>query len=70
MYTQEEEVKEKRISRFASPYEEPMAEKPISVRLPLKLDEYVRSLPNRTEWLREAIAAKKNQEDEQKVKNG
>ncbi len=47
-----------------------MAEKPISVRLPLKLDEYVRSLPNRTEWLREAIAAKKNQEDEQKVKNG
>ena len=35
-----------------------MAEKPVAVRLAKELDAYVRSLPNKTEWLREAIAEK------------
>lgn len=43
-------------------YDEPMAEKPISVRLSKIEDAYVRSLPNRTEWLREAIAEKRQRE--------
>jgi hypothetical protein len=34
----------------------PIAEKPISVKLAKNLDAYVRSLPDRTEWLRKAIA--------------
>lgn len=32
------------------------------VRLPLELDAYVRSLPNKAEWLREAIAEKYERE--------
>ena len=39
-------------------YGEAMAEKPVAVRLAKELDAYVRSLPNKTEWLREAIAEK------------
>lgn len=35
---------------------EKVAKQAIAVKLPLDLDEYVRSLPNRAEWLREAIA--------------
>lgn len=31
---------------------------PISVGLPPDLDEYVRNLPNRSEWLRQAIREK------------
>lgn len=45
-------------TRFKARYREPMARKPVSVILPVDKDEYVRSLPNRTEWLREAIAEK------------
>ena len=37
--------------------DEPVAEQPISVKLPLSIDSFVRNLPNRTEWLRRAIAA-------------
>ncbi len=37
-------------------YGKAMAKKPVSVILPLELDEYVRSQPNRAEWLRQAIA--------------
>ena len=33
-----------------------MASRPISVRLPLDVDEKVRAIPNRTEFLRKAIA--------------
>ncbi|MGL4621467.1 MAG: hypothetical protein ACRCZS_20810 [Chroococcidiopsis sp.] len=33
-----------------------MAKEVVGVRLPIDLDEYVRSLPNRSEWLRKAIA--------------
>lgn len=43
---------------YAKPLEDkPMAETPMSVRLPVDLHEYVKSRPNRTEWLRAAIAA-------------
>jgi hypothetical protein len=44
-------------TRFASPFKEVMAKSPVSVLLPAEIDIYVRSLPNRTEWLRQAIAA-------------
>lgn len=37
--------------------DEPMAEKPLCVRLTKVEDEFVRSRSNRTEWLRQAIAA-------------
>ena len=36
---------------------EPVAKLPVTVKLPIVLDEYVRSLPKRAEWLRQAIAA-------------
>lgn len=32
-----------------------MAEKPIAVRLPVEIDDVVRSMPNRAEFLREVI---------------
>ena len=35
-----------------------MAEKPLSVRVEADIDAYVRSLANRTGWLREAIVEK------------
>lgn len=41
---------------------EEMSETPLSVRVPVDLDLYVRSLPNRTEWLRQAIAEKRQRE--------
>ena len=37
---------------------ENMAELPLAVRVPAHIDKYVRSLPNRAEWLREAIEDK------------
>jgi hypothetical protein len=37
-------------------YGEPMSEQSLSIRLPATQDKYVRSLPNRAEWLRRAIA--------------
>lgn len=39
-----------------------LSRKPVSVLLPHELDEFVRSLPNRTEWLRDAIAEKYQRE--------
>lgn len=50
---------------FKKIYEEEMAETPLSVRVSVELDKYVRSLPNRTEWLREAIAEKFARESQQ-----
>lgn len=44
-------------NKYTSPYAEPLAKDMIGVRLPVELDSFVRSLPNRTEWLRRAIAA-------------
>lgn len=43
-------------------YDEPVADKPVTVKLPIGLDAYVRSLPNKSEWLREAIAEKYQRE--------
>lgn len=37
-------------------------QKPISVMLPPELDAWVRSLPNRSEWIREAIRKQYEQE--------
>jgi hypothetical protein len=37
---------------------EAMAKIPLAIRVPVEIDEYVRSLPNRTDWLRQAIAEK------------
>lgn len=48
--------------KFAKCSEE-MAQSPLSVRVPIEIDQYVRSLPNRTEWLRQAILEKKQRED-------
>ena len=42
-------------TRFKPIGNEALAEKPISVFLPKDLAIYVRSLPNRAEWLRAAI---------------
>ena len=44
--------------KFPSPKDVTVvARKPVAVKLPPEIDEFVRSLPNRTEWLRNAIAA-------------
>lgn len=32
-----------------------MSPKPVAVALPVEVDEWVRSLPNRSEWLRQVI---------------
>lgn len=37
--------------------EEPLSKNSVTVRLPQKLDEFVRSKPNRTQWLTELIEA-------------
>lgn len=42
-------------TRFVSNSDVPLAKKPVAVMLPVVVDEYVRSLPNRTEWLRRVI---------------
>lgn len=42
-------------TRFVSNSAVPLAKKPVAVMLPIVVDEYVRSLPNRTEWLRRVI---------------
>lgn len=41
---------------------------PISVLLPVEIDSLVRSLPNRSEWLREAIAEKLEKEQRMQSK--
>lgn len=43
-----------------------MAEKPLSVRVNAEVDAWVRSLPNRTEWLRKVIEAEYKREKQQK----
>lgn len=49
-------------TRFQPAGEQPLADRPVSVHLPLELDAYVRSRPDRAEWLRRAIAAAAKQE--------
>lgn len=45
------------LTRFSPKGDKAMSRKSIGVLLPLEMDEYVRSLPNRSDWLRQAIAA-------------
>lgn len=52
---------------FVKYYEEEMAESPLSVRLPAELDTFVRSLPNRTEWLRQVISEAAEREKAQNI---
>lgn len=42
--------------------EEPLSRSPVSVKLPQELDEYVRSKPNRNQWLIEVIREAKERE--------
>jgi hypothetical protein len=51
------------LTRFQQQGDVPMAKQPITVRLPEDIDAIVRALPNRTEWLREAILDRLEQED-------
>jgi hypothetical protein len=51
------------LTRFQQQGDVPMAKQPITVRLPEDIDVIVRALPNRTEWLREAILDRLEQED-------
>ena len=50
------------LTRFQVEGDVPKAVSPLSVRLPADLDAVVRSLPNRTEWLRDAILEKLQRE--------
>lgn len=63
--TQDAPIRADYLTRFQPKGEIPMAEKPLSVRLPSDLDAKVRALPNRTEWLRDAIIEKLQRESEQ-----
>lgn len=56
------EVRADYLTRFQTQGAVPMAERPLSVRLPADLDIQVRSLSNRTEWLRDAIIEKMQRE--------
>lgn len=49
------EVGERYPHRYKPIGDKAFCRKPVCVLLPPELDEYVRSLPNRTEWLRQAI---------------
>jgi hypothetical protein len=51
------------LTRFQQQGDVAMAKQPITVRLPEDIDAIVRALPNRTEWLREAIMEKLDRED-------
>jgi hypothetical protein len=51
------------LTRFQQQGDVAMAKQPITVRLPEDIDAIVRALPNRTEWLREAILDRLEQED-------
>jgi len=44
------------LTRFQPTGVEPLADKPTAVFLPKDVDAYVRSLPNKADWLRNAIA--------------
>jgi hypothetical protein len=51
----EEDVSRDNTGKFAPKGKEPLAAQSLTVRLPESLDEVVRAMPNRSEWLREAI---------------
>lgn len=43
------------VCKLTSPNPEPLSEQPLTIRVPLTIDVWVRSLPNKTEWLRQVI---------------
>lgn len=47
-------------------HEVQLATRVTGVRLPIEIDEFVHNLPNKTEWLRRAIAAQYEKDKEQK----
>jgi hypothetical protein len=51
--------------KFTTDYPKKVAKKAVAVKLPIEVDEFVRSLPNRTDWLRQAIVAQFEKEMEQ-----
>jgi hypothetical protein len=51
------------LTRFQPQGDVPMTKQPITVRLPEDIDTIVRPLPNRTEWLREAILDRLEQDE-------
>lgn len=55
--------------KLKSLHPKPVAKRTVSVRLWQVDDDYVQSLPNRTDWLREAVAEKKQRENSH-VKDG
>lgn len=48
--------------KFNRQSEVELAPQMTGVRLPVDLDAYVRSLPNKSEWLREAVAEKRERD--------
>ena len=56
------EVRADYLTRFKPDEDKALADAPISVVLTKDLDAYVRGLPNRSEWLRDAIAQKRAKE--------
>lgn len=50
------EIKSNYKTRFKEHPTEKLMRKPVGVALPVDADNYVRSLPDRAEWLRKAIA--------------
>ena len=48
-------VRDSKNGKYIESGQAEMSSRPISVRLPLDIDEKVRAIPNRTEFLREAI---------------
>lgn len=60
--TEETTIRPDFLTRFQAQGEEPLTLSPMSVRLPPELDAVVRSLPNRTAWLRDAIIEKLERE--------
>jgi hypothetical protein len=43
------------VCKFERKHNVPLAKENVTVRLPVEIDSFVRSLPNRTEWLRRVI---------------
>lgn len=48
--------------KFKHLYEEPLAEQTVGTRLPVSIDRFVRKLPNKSQWLRNAITIAYEQE--------
>ncbi|OWY63581.1 hypothetical protein B7486_52310 [cyanobacterium TDX16] len=50
---------------YKSNYSGAIAKKAVAVKLPVELDEFVRSLPNQSDWLRNAIVEAYMREQQQ-----